>query len=66
MECIYDDVGSIIRNNNNVMKLLCKIGIHQKVEIGRATFPYDVTKEVVAFGCKRCGKKFEDGLLVTK
>jgi hypothetical protein len=46
--------------------ILCKIGIHKNREIGRALFPYDVSKEIIAFGCNRCGKKSKNGLLVPK
>lgn len=48
-------------------KLLCKIGIHiDKKIIGTAIFPYDTTKEIVAFGCRTCGIKLKDGLIVPK
>lgn len=47
------------------MKLLCKIGIHRnKKIIGIAPFFYDISKQIIALGCKDCGKKLKNAVLV--
>ena len=45
-------------------KLKCLIGLHSPKEIGRATYPYDTTKTILAMGCRYCGKKLSAGYLV--
>lgn len=48
-------------------KLLCKVNIHlDKKIIGTAMFPYDTTKEIVAFGCRTCGKKLKNASIVPR
>jgi len=47
------------------MKLLCKLGIHRHKElIGIAPYPYDVSKKIIAFGCRDCGKKLKDAFVI--
>lgn len=50
------------------MKLLCKIGLHKKVESSRAPWflEKEIPMDVVAFKCSKCGKMFKDGLLVPR
>lgn len=50
------------------MSLLCKVGLHKKVESSRAPWFMETVEpmEVVAFKCAKCGKHLPDGLLVPK
>lgn len=47
-------------------KVKCWFGFHSPKEIGRAIYPYDTSKMILAMGCRDCGKKLETGYLVDK
>lgn len=45
-------------------KLKCLFGFHSPKEIGRAIYPYQANKTILAMGCRYCGKKLKQGYLV--
>lgn len=45
-------------------KMLCLIGIHDKEPIGEAIYPYNPNLKLIAYGCRRCGKKLSKADLV--
>ena len=47
-----------------IQKIKCFIGLHSPKEIGRAIYPYDVSKTIIGMGCRYCGKKLSKGYLV--
>lgn len=45
-------------------KIKCFFGFHSPKEIGRAPYPYEVNKTILAMGCRYCGKKLKQAYLV--
>ena len=47
-----------------IQKIKCMLGFHCPKEIGRAIYPYDTTKTILAMGCRYCKKKLSRGYLI--
>ena len=46
------------------MKILCLLGFHKKKVIGTAIYPHDTKMTILTFGCVKCQKKLESGMIL--